>query len=204
MDSLFTFALTVFTGLIAMINPIANIPVFLGLVGDNSKEKQKALASKACVTAFVILASFIMLGKFIFIVFGLTVPAFKITGGILIFKIGFDMLQSKSLGTKSTVAEIPDDDSVAICPLAIPLLAGPGAIVSAMDFVSNTGVPHLIIVVCMVGVVIYVNYVAFRSGELILKKLGRNVINVLNKLMGLILAIMGTGIVIAGVQLIKF
>lgn len=200
---LLTFALTVFTGLIAMINPVANIPAFLGLVGDNNNLKQKALAQKACITAFIILASFVILGKFIFLVFGLTVPAFKITGGILIFKIGFDMLQSKALATKKTVGEVPEDDSVAICPLAIPLLAGPGAIVTSMDFVSDTGLPHFIIVVLIVGLVIYINYLAFRSGELIVRKLGHNVINVLNKLMGLILAIMGTGMVIAGFQMLK-
>ncbi|WKS95618.1 MarC family protein [Riemerella columbina] len=202
MNDILTFSLSVFTGLIAMMNPIANIPAFLGLVGNYPADKQAAIAKKACIVAFVILVGFVLLGKFIFSIFGITIPAFKITGGLLIFKIGFDMLQSKSSNIKNTGDTPPVVDSnIAISPLAIPLLAGPGTIVTAMDFVSNTTFTHLIVVAVVSLVVIIINYFSLRSGDFIVAKLGHNVISVLDKIMGLILAIMGTGMVIAGIKL---
>lgn len=199
---LISFSISVFTGLIAMINPIANIPVFLGLVNSYPQEKKSHLACKACVVAFVILVFFILLGKFIFSIFGITIPAFKITGGILIFKIGFDMLSSKRSPEKHMEHKGEPDDSIAISPLAIPLLAGPGAIVTAMDSISDTTFIHLLIVVVISALVLFINYISLRSGDVISKRLGHNVIEVLNKLMGLILAIMGTGMIISGLQLL--
>lgn len=120
----------------------------------------------------------------------------------MVFKIGFDMLQSKPSGIKNNGNVEVDINSITISPLAIPLLAGPGAIVTAMDYVSNTSILHLILVVITSAVVIFINYLALRSGNLIVKKLGNNVISVLDKLMGLILAIIGTGMVISGIKLI--
>lgn len=77
-----------------------------------------------------------ILGKFIFVLLGITIPAFKITGGIFIFYVGFEMLQSK----KSNIKHLQTtnfDENIAVSPLAIPILAGPGTIVTAMNFVSN-------------------------------------------------------------------
>lgn len=206
MKDIFTFALTVFTGLIAMMNPIVNIPAFLGIAGHYNKEEKYILVKKATIVAFIILIGFLLLGKFIFSVFDITIPAFKITGGLLIFKIGFDMLQSKPSPVEKTNVvqeKQPFDDSIAVSPLAIPLLSGPGAIVTTMDFVSDTSYIHMLVVVIVVSLVVFINYLALRSGDIIVQKLGHNVIDVLGKLMGLILAIMGTGMIIAGIDLLK-
>lgn len=186
-----------------MMNPIANIPAFLGLVGDYPSDQQKAIAKRACIVAVLILIGFVLLGKFVFSLFGITIPAFKITGGILIFKIGFDMLQSKRSSIKKTGVVPPElNEDIAISPLAIPLLAGPGTIVTAMDFVSNTTLIHLVIVILVCSAVVFINFVSLRSGNYIVTKLGHNVISVLNKIMGLILAIMGTGMVITGIKMV--
>ncbi|WP_092735842.1 MarC family protein [Riemerella columbipharyngis] len=201
-NQLFAFSLTVFTGLIAMLNPLTSIPAFTGVLSGYTAEQKRYIIKKACIVALVIIIAFVLLGKFIFSIFGITIPAFKITGGILIFKIGFDMLQSRTAGTKKMPADIELDDSIAISPLAIPLLSGPGTIVTTMDFISNTGYIHLFIVTVIVTFVLYINYLALKYGDFILSKLGRNVISVLDKLMGLILAIMGTGMVIAGIKLL--
>ena len=91
-----TFALTVFTGFFAIMNPIANTPVFLGLVGERDKSERKSIAKTSCITAFLIVLFFVILGKYLFELFGITIPAFKITGGILLFYVGFEMLQSKN------------------------------------------------------------------------------------------------------------
>jgi len=199
MENLFTYALTVFMGFFAIMNPIANTPIFLGLTEGENKETKKNIAKTASVTAFIIVVSFIIAGKYIFELFGLTIPAFKITGGILIFYIGFQMLMSQKSKMHSTGAQ--DENSIAISPLAIPILAGPGTIVTAMNNVTDAGFVHIFIVIAIFALMIFLTYLAFSLSDLIVKKIGNNLIAVVGKLMGLILAIIGTGMVTEGIKL---
>jgi multiple antibiotic resistance protein len=195
-----TFSLSVFTGFFAIMNPIANTPVFLGLVGDRNEKQRKIIAKTSCITAFLIVVFFVILGKYLFELFGITIPAFKITGGLLLFYVGFEMLQSK----KSKIhhqEEIEPDDGVAISPLAIPILAGPGTIVTAMNNITNGDILHLSIVIIIFAIMILLTYLAFSLSELIVKKIGNHLITVIGKIMGLILAIMGTGMTIEGIKL---
>ncbi len=195
-----TFALTVFTGFFAIMNPIANTPIFLGLVEGKSGEVKKRIARKSTLTAFLIVFSFILLGKSIFTLFGITIPAFKIAGGILIFYVGFEMLMSKKSSIHSTGRKV-QDDSIAISPLAIPILAGPGTIVAAMNFTTDANFIHIGIVVAVFALMIFLTWLCFTYSELMLRKLGNNIILVIGKLMGLILAIIGTDMIIDGVKL---
>ncbi len=181
-------------------NPIANTPVFLGLVGDKSKQERKSIAKTSCVTAFFIVVFFVILGKYLFELFGITIPAFKITGGLLLFYVGFEMLQSK----KSKVhhqENIEIDDGVAVSPLAIPILAGPGTIVTAMNYINTGSLLNLSLIIVIFAVMIILTYLAFTASELIVKKIGNHLIMVIGKIMGLILAIMGTGMTIEGIKL---
>jgi multiple antibiotic resistance protein len=144
---------------------------------------------------------FTLLGKFIFDFFGITIPAFKITGGLLIFYAGFRMLQSKKSNMKH-LDEVDVDENIAISPLAIPLIAGPGTIVTTMNFVTDVSYLHIGIVVAIAGLICWMNYVAFRYSTLIVEKIGNNVITVIGKIMGLIIAIIGTTMVIDGIKLV--
>ncbi len=200
MSDMLTFVITVFTGFFAIMNPVANIPIFLSLVQDADVETQKRISKKATLTAFFIVVSFVVLGKFIFELFGITIPAFKITGGILVFYVGFEMLQSK----KSAVTHLKNakiDEDIAVSPLAIPILAGPGTIVTAMNFVANSDYIKIGIVILVFGVMCFITYVFFNMSEYLLKKIGNNVIAVIGKIMGLILAIIGTNMIIEGLKL---
>jgi multiple antibiotic resistance protein len=144
--------------------------------------------------------SSVILGKYIFELFGITIPAFKITGGILIFYVGFEMLMSK----KSKIhhqEKIEPDDGIAISPLAIPILAGPGTIITAMNNVTSGSYIHIGIVIVIFALMIYLTYLAFSLSDLIVKKIGNNLITVIGKIMGLILAIMGTGMTIEGIKI---
>lgn len=199
-DNLLTFSLTVFTGFFAIMNPIANIPVFMGLVGDLDKASKKKIAKTASITAFFIVVSSVILGKYIFQLFGITIPAFKITGGILIFYVGFEMLMSKKSSIHSQGITKPDD-SMAISPLAIPILAGPGTIITAMNNVTDGSYIHIGIVIAIFAIMIVLTYITFNLTDIIVEKLGKNIILVVGKIMGLILAIMGTGMIIGGIKL---
>ena len=200
MENLITYGLTVFMGFFAIMNPIANTPIFLGLVEGEDNVGKKKIAKTASITAFIIVAAFIIAGKYIFELFGLTIPAFKITGGILIFYVGFEMLMSQ----KSKVHNNPsveDKNNLAISPLAIPILAGPGTIVTAMNFVTNATFVQIGIVISVFALMIFLTYSAFVLSDVIVKKIGNNLIAVIGKLMGLILAIIGTGMVTEGIKL---
>lgn len=199
MENLVAFTLSVFTGFIAIMNPIANVPIFASLTEDADKNTKKEISKKASITAFGIVVVFVVLGKFIFELFGITIPAFQITGGILIFYVGFEMLQSK----KSSVKHIKEpnvDENIAISPLAIPILSGPGTIVTAMNFASKGNYINILIVIGVFAIMCILTHVAFSLSDVIMRKLGKNLIVVIGKIMGLIIAIIGTNMIINGIK----
>jgi multiple antibiotic resistance protein len=201
MNELATFAITVFTGFFAIMNPISNMPIFLSLTEGADKETKQRINLKAILVAFIIVAVFVLLGNFIFDLFGITIPAFKITGGILIFFVGFEMLQSKKSNIKN-LRNVNIDENIAISPLAIPILAGPGTIVTATNFVANTtSYMYIAVVILVFALMCFLNYLAFTLSDIIAKKIGDNVISVIGKLMGLIIAIIGTNMIIQGIKL---
>jgi multiple antibiotic resistance protein len=199
MDNILAFTLSVFTGFFAIMNPIANVPIFASLTENLDKATKRNISKRATFIAFVIVVVFVVLGKFIFEIFGITIPAFKITGGILIFFVGFEMLQSK----KSSVEHIKNpetEENIAISPLAIPILAGPGTIVTAMNFASKGNYIHILIVIGVFAVMCLMTHIAFELGDKIVKRLGKNLIVVIGKIMGLIIAIIGTNMIITGIK----
>ncbi|WNH12505.1 MarC family protein [Thalassobellus suaedae] len=200
MDHLLAFSITVFTGFFAITNPISNMTIFMSLVDDEDEKTKRQISKKAVIVAFIIVLIFVILGKFLFQLFGITIPAFKITGGILIFFVGFEMLQSKKSNVKHLNKTNVDED-LAISPLAIPIIAGPGTIVTAMNFVSNGGYVKIAIVIFIYAIMCFLNYVAFNLSDYLVKRLGRNVISVIGKIMGLIIAIIGTNMIIQGLKI---
>jgi multiple antibiotic resistance protein len=200
MNNLITFSVTVFTGFFAIMNPIANVPIFLSLVEEADNNTRKRIAKKSTLIAFIIVVVFVVLGKFIFDLFGITIPAFKVTGGILIFYVGFEMLQSK----KSTVKHLQEpniNENIAVSPLAVPILAGPGTIVTAMNFVTNSGVIHIGIIIAVFALMCLLTYFFFLISDTLVKIVGNNIISVIGKIMGLIIAIIGTTMIIEGVKI---
>lgn len=196
-------AVSVFMGFFAIMNPVANLPVFLGLTQGQDDNTRRQVARLSLVYAFIIIALFSIAGKLIFDLFGITLPAFQITGGILVFLIGFHMLQGES----STVhqASSKQDEvrqsqlAIALSPLALPILAGPGTIATAMNFASAGGINELIITLVTFFVLCIITYLFFLSGERFVRYLGNNGVKVVTQIMGMILAVIGTQMVIDGV-----
>ena len=194
------FAVTVFTSYFAIMNPIANTPIFMGLTQGAGSAELKKLARKSTLTAFIIVLSFIVLGQYIFSLFGLSIAAFKLAGGLLIFHVGYEMIQSKVSSTQDhTNFEI--DESIAVSPIAIPILAGPGTIVTAMNNTIHASFLHIIINISMLALMLFLTFLAFSYSERLVKLIGTNSIVVLGKLMGVILTVIGTGMVIDGIKL---
>lgn len=200
MDNLITFSITVFTGFFAITNPISNMTVFLSLTQGMDDKTKQDINTRANIIAFIIVTVFVLLGKYIFELFNISIPAFKITGGILIFYIGFEMLQSKKSNVKN-IKDVHIDEDIAVSPLAIPILAGPGTIVTAMNFVSDVTPLQVVLVLAIFGSMSLLTYITFRLSKYIVKIVGYNVISVIGKIMGLIIAIIGTGMIIEGIKI---
>ncbi|MDQ7252927.1 MarC family protein [Pediococcus pentosaceus] len=192
-----------FTAFFAIMNPFANLPMFVSLTADNSRKEVSAIARLAFIVATVIVALFALLGNYIFSIFGINLSALRIMGGIILGLIGYHMIQ----GNVSPIQHDPkqsvkdsvnsNNSDVAISPLAMPVLAGPGTIATTMNLSSSTN-PFIVISAFVVLSVI--TYFIFIYGEQIMAKLGNNIMNVITKLMGLILATIGVRMLIMGVQ----
>ncbi|MBF7124935.1 MarC family protein [Pediococcus pentosaceus] len=192
-----------FTAFFAIMNPFANLPMFVSLTADDSRKEVNAIARLAFIVATVIVALFALLGNYIFSIFGINLSALRIMGGIILGLIGYHMIQ----GNVSPIQHDPkqsvkdsinsNNTDVAISPLAMPVLAGPGTIATTMNLSSSTN-PFIVISAFVVLSVI--TYFIFIYGEQIMAKLGNNIMNVITKLMGLILATIGVRMLIMGVQ----
>ena len=200
LENVTVFAIAVFTGLIAINNPLGNIPVFLGLTRQADRGTRRNISKKATFTAFIIVSGFIILGKYIFDLFGLTIPAFKITGGILVFFVGFEMIRAQVSSIDNQPA-VNFNEGISISPLGIPILAGPGTIITAMNFTTEATYFQLGIIIAMFAVVMLLNHLAFISSEYLVRYIGENKIVVVEKIMGLIIAIIGVNMLIEGINI---
>lgn len=184
----------------AIMNPIVNIPIFVKLTEGLNENKKREVAKTASIVAFVIVFSFILIGQYIFQIFGLTIPAFKVFGGVLVFFIGFEMLQSKKSSIQ--LQEKKDfDEGITISPLAIPILAGPGTIVTAMNFVVKANLLHVFLTIVIFALIVGLTYMAFIYSSLIVKMVGDKNFVIIGKIMGLILGVLGANMLIEGVKL---
>ena len=199
------FAFNVLMGFLAIMNPVGNTPIFLGLVADLEEKERRMVARKAVSLAFVIVALFAIGGNLIFRLFGITLPAFRIAGGILVFAIAYQLLHGRkshqhhfSEKEKESMEEL---ENIAITPLATPILAGPGTIATAMSFVGgNRSLTVILLVVGIFGLVCLATYLCFVYGEVLTKRLGQSWVSVITRLMGLILSVIAVQMVVEGVK----
>jgi multiple antibiotic resistance protein len=203
MSFLLAHACSVFMAFFAIMNPIANTAAFAGLTGSMNKEQQKAIAFKSLMITFIVITVFSVLGHAIFNLFGISLAALRITGGILIFIVGYHMLQgsaSSMHNSKDADAAPANDSDIAISPLAVPLLAGPGTIATAMNYATAGGVSAMLVTVAVFFVLCVITFFCFIFSARIIKMVGQNGLSIVTRLMGLILAVIGTQMLIAGIQ----
>ena len=210
LSDIISFAATVTLGFFAIMNPIGNTPIFLGLAGELPPAEQRRIAAKAVVLTFVIVAAFSAGGNLLFRAFGITLPAFRIAGGILVFLVGYHLLngaRSKMHHPSTEPGDEEDPTDVAVSPLATPILAGPGTIATAMSFAApQDQLSHTIVVAVVIGVFAIscvATYVCFVIGETIVSRIGPGIIKVISRLMGLLLTVMAVQMFILGVKAVS-
>ena len=196
---------TVLMSFLAIMNPIANAPIFVGLTDGVDVATRRGIALRAVLLAFVIVALFAILGREIFAAFGITLPAFRIAGGILVGLVGYHLLQGQdsSVHTASAEDNARSRDAalgVAITPLALPVLAGPGTIATAMNFAADATLPEMMRVISAFALVCVLTWATFLGSNSLVDFLGQNAIKVVSRLMGLILAVVGVQMLIVGIR----
>jgi len=190
-------ATLIFAAFFAIMNPISNTAVFVGLTGDQNSAEQRRTASRALFLAFGIITVFALFGKAIFTLFGITLPALKIVGGILVFAIGYKMLNGNS--TPEHSSDTPRTTDIAVSPLAVPLLAGPGTIATAMSYSAEGGWMMILVTIAMFALLCVITFFSFIFGQRIVRRMGSGGLDITTRLMGLILAVIGMHMLMVGI-----
>lgn len=213
MSDLINQGLAIFLGFFAIMNPIANTAVFAGLTANSNKDEQRRIAIKALLITFIVIAVFSLLGKTLFHLFGITLPALRITGGILVFLVGYHMLHGKETKMHDASVKTLDKNTggegasstqkasaadIAISPLAVPLLAGPGTIATAMNHSASGGWFAIICTLVMFAALCLITLVCFIFSSKIIGLIGASGLSIVTRLMGLILAVIGVQMLIEG------
>ena len=203
-DSPFAFLLLCFTSLLAIVNPLGAIPLFLTLTAGYDARHRTATIRTAIVTAAAVMVVFGLLGTFILKFFGITTAAFRITGGVLFLGIGSDMLQAERSRGKTTAAEEMEAGlrtEVGIIPLGLPSLAGPGAITTVITLDAQaTDYVHRAMVYVAIVAVVAICWAALQVAPRLVRRFGRTGLNVMTRIMGLIAMVIGVQFIIDGVR----
>jgi multiple antibiotic resistance protein len=202
MSSLVAYALVSFGSLFSIVDPFAAVPVFLALTGGLPREGQARAARRASATCFFVLGLFGLAGTLVFRFFGITLPAFKIAGGILLFGVALEMMRAKRSGTRTTneeELEAETKEDVGLMPLGVPLLSGPGAIATVMVLVGKaTDLPRRFTLLAVIAMVSVITFLVLRSASVVARVLGKTGMNVIGRIMGLILAAVAMQFVLDG------
>ncbi len=186
------FALKALTALFAVMDPLAMLPIFIAVTVNQSAAQQKKTAKLSTIYAFIIITLFIVLGNVILNLFSISIDAFRVAGGILLLIVGLEMVHSRvSLVAHPNVKEYAEAvraEEVALMPLAMPMLSGPGAITTAMTMVGDGFSPlRMLISVVVAAIVLFTTYILLKSADRVATRIGSNGIGILTRLMGLLL-----------------
>jgi multiple antibiotic resistance protein len=203
-DTTLSFFITSFISLFVIIDPTGNIFPFLALSSGVGQGQARALAGRACLFAFVILTFFVALGRLVLTFFGIGLPAFQIAGGLVLFRIAFDMMEGRGhfnrLDTSSSLAP-GDYRDIALIPMAMPLLSGPGAISTVLVLTSRSkSLQDDALLLAALGLIMLLSYIFFSFAARIMSVLKESGLRLLTRLMGLILAALAVEFVISGVK----
>lgn len=202
MEDLLPFALLCFTSFFTLTNPLGTMPVFLTMTNGMNDHERKAIVRRATIVSFITLMVFTFSGQFLFKFFGISSNGFRIAGGFIIFKIGFDMLQARYSNAKLKEEEVKTyADDISITPLAIPMLCGPGAIANAimlMDDASTFTLKGTLIGI--IALVYFITFLILQASTRLVRILGETGNNVMMRLMGLILMVIAVECFVIGLK----
>jgi len=204
MHDVLSFALVAFPSLVVIINPLMVTSVFITLTANATPEAKRSIIRRTSLTAFMVLLVFAISGTLIFKFFSITIGAFQIAGGIILFSVAMGMLHARTSRTKQTPEEMDEAmsrDDVAVVPLAIPIVSGPGAITTVIVLSGETrAIPSMAVLFLAIVVAMVIVFVMLRNAARIQRFMGPSGLNITTRLMGLVLAAIAVQFVIHGVE----
>lgn len=202
MDTIIPFALLCFTSFFTLTNPLGTMPVFLTMTKGLDESERQHIIKRATIISFIILISFTFCGQFLFKFFGISTNGFRIAAGIIILKIGYDMLQARYTNTKLKDEEIKTyANDISITPLSIPMLCGLGAIANGIILMDDAHTWELkITLVVVIAIVYLLTYIILRLSTRLVSVIGETGNNVMMRLMGLILMVIAVECFVGGMK----
>jgi multiple antibiotic resistance protein len=190
-DSALQFSIVALSSIFFLVDPFAALPSFLSITAGDPPERRRKTAKRAAWTCFIVLSTFAAVGSYIFKLFGLTLPAFEIAGGIILGLVGLEMLQAKRSPTQETQPETEEGmrkDEAGIVPLGIPMLAGPGAISTVMVLMGpQLQMWRAIPVFGAIAITAAVSYLVLAGADRVTRFMGETGIRIMMRVMGLLL-----------------
>lgn len=198
------FIILSFWSLFVIVDPVGAVPTFLAMTEDDSRKDRVRMARLASIVTFFVLVAFSVGGKYILSAFGVTMSAFEIAGGVVLLKIALDMLQARQTALKETPEEQAEGvtkDDIAITPLAVPMLAGPGAI-TAVVLISGqaTNLFHCVTVISNIFLVSLITFFILRIAAIRSSIFSTITLKIITRLMGLLLAAIAIQFVLNGIR----
>lgn len=191
-------------GLLVIVNPLLAVPAFTVLAGEEDPAARRATANQAAITVAAVLTLSVLGGHAVLRLFGIGVPSFQVGGGVLILLMAIAMLHAKMSGARHTdeeAAEALEKEQVGVVPLGIPLLAGPGAISTAIIYAHNgSGWLDTLVLVLEVWLVSALVWLSLRLGDRVARVLGTTGINIATRIMGLLLAAIAVEFITSGLK----
>ena len=202
MDTIIPYALLCFTSFFTLTNPLGTMPVFLTMTNGLGEQERRHIVKRATIISFIILIAFTFCGQFLFKFFGISTNGFRIAAGIIILKIGYDMLQARYTNTKLKDEEIKTyADDISITPLSIPMLCGPGAIANAIVLMQDSHTYAMKgILIGTIALIYLLTFFILRASTRLVKVLGETGNNVMMRLMGLILMVIAVECFVSGAK----
>jgi len=205
MDGLLSAAayVKIFVAMIVIVNPVGIMPVFVAMTAHTSQDERKKIARIASISVFIVLLISAVLGERVLEMFGISIASFKVGGAILVMTAALSMMQAMPTRDKQTpeeAKEAEDKASIAVVPLAIPLLAGPGAMSTIIIYASEKKTFLHIGAVCLVVLGIAIaTWLALRIATKVGSRMSKTTVNVATRIMGLLLAALAVEIFAGGI-----
>ncbi|HON81053.1 MAG TPA: NAAT family transporter [Methanoregulaceae archaeon] len=198
-----TFALLSLSSIIIIVNPLGATLTYVTLTAGMNPLTRRDVAKESCRYALLILIAFALMGGLILQVFGITIDAFRIGGGILLFVIGMEMVYARTSRTKLTATEKYESmeaEDISVTPLAIPMIAGPGAITTIIVLVSEAAgsFPDIAMIIISILAAVLLTYLMMIRSDTIVSRIGQKEFRAINRLMGMLLIAIAVQFVING------
>ena len=199
MKDMLLVGLAALPALLLVVDPLGALPLFLMMTAADTPAERRAIALRAAVATGIILSLFAVGGVFVFDLFGISLSSFRIAGGLFLLRIGLHMLAARPARPASARSHKGAD--VALIPLALPLLAGPGAITTVLVHASQRpGLGTTVAVLVAIAVTAFLTWLVLRGAEAIESRLSRKLLDVLGPVMGLLLAAIAVEFMVTGVR----